>query len=180
MHMWYFRFGEAQVEVWRFGQANMTKAMEMGRPRTETADKSADFNPRGHCWSGLAADHGRGPSLSAVDIKTKLPICSWVKPGFGEAQVEVWRFGQANMTKAMEMGRPRTETADKMDCRHKLRTGAVRGFQPERSLLEWIGRGPRPRTEPVRGRYQDQVTHLFLGQTRVCRVDPMRILSYCK
>ncbi|KAF3502615.1 hypothetical protein F2Q69_00041169 [Brassica cretica] len=33
------RFGEAQVEVWRFGQANMTKAMEMGRPRTETEDK---------------------------------------------------------------------------------------------------------------------------------------------
>ena len=66
------------------------------------------------------------------------------------------------------------------DCGHKLRTGAVRGFQPERSLLEWIGRGPRPRTEPVRGRYQDQVTHLFLSQTRVCRVDPIRILSYYK
>ncbi|KAF2593656.1 hypothetical protein F2Q70_00042639 [Brassica cretica] len=57
------------------------------------------------------------------------------------------------MTKAMEIGRPRTETTDKTDCGHKLRTGAVRGFQPERLLLEWIGRGPRPRTEPVCGRY---------------------------
>ena len=37
-----------------------------------------------------------------------------------------------------------------------------------------------PRTEPVRGRYQDQLTHLFLGQTWVCRIDPVRVLSYYK
>ena len=133
MHMWYFRFGEAQVEVWRFGQANMTKAMEMGRPRTETADK---VSPQ--LWKVK-------PRMIAV--------------------------------RGFEAVRSRLVQTD---CGHKLRTGAVRGFQPERSLLEWIGRGPRPRTEPVRGRYQNQVTHLFLGQTRVCRVDPIQVLSYYK
>ena len=54
MHMWYFRFGETQVEVWRFGQANMTSH----------GDGSAADRNRGQGQSavveGQSTDDGRG------------------------------------------------------------------------------------------------------------------------
>ncbi|KAF3543214.1 hypothetical protein DY000_02004834 [Brassica cretica] len=48
-------------------------------------------------------------------------------------------------------GQPRTCTVD------------VRGFSPERSSFDGTDRGPRPRVGAVRGRCQDQLTHLPFG-----------------
>ena len=72
---------------------------------------------------------------------------------------------------------PWTESADNTSPRNRtrelevgvvgrgrvLRTKAVRRFSPERSSFDGTDRGPRPQVGAVRGRCEDQLTHLPFG-----------------
>ncbi|KAL0662054.1 hypothetical protein Bca4012_098891 [Brassica carinata] len=72
---------------------------------------------------------------------------------------------------------PRTETADNtslwirtrelevrvVDHGRRLRVDSVRGLHPERSNMEWVNRGPRPRVKPVRGQFRDHFSIWFSG-----------------
>ena len=113
MQVWYFKFGKAQVEVWRVWWEIMKKVQNMLLPRTRSADQPC---PRimgsEDSWSWTAG-HG----------------CGWVQ------SAELWprgRFGvdELRITDA-GWGRPRDWT--KMERGRRLRTSMVRGNKSERS-----------------------------------------------
>ena len=74
---------------------------------------------------------------------------------------------------AAEDSRPQIRGSEVEVDADGLQTQTADWCSPRISTREVIVEVDWPRTEPVRGRYQDQVTHLFLGQTLICRVDPI-------
>ena len=64
-------------------------------------------------------------------------------------------------TSAAGEGCPRNWT--RVDHGRRLRVDSVRGLHPERSNMEWVNRGPRPRVKPVRGQFRDHFSIWFSG-----------------
>ena len=93
----------------------------------------------------------------------------------------------------VRVDRPQTSAAGegcpqnwkRVDRGRRLLVDSVRRLRPERSNMKWVNRGPRPR---VKGRgsslsvanSETTFPFGFPGQTRVFRVDPVRVLSYYK
>ncbi|KAL0814184.1 hypothetical protein Bca101_070627 [Brassica carinata] len=72
---------------------------------------------------------------------------------------------------------PLTETADNtspwirtrelevrvVDRGRRLQVDSVRGLRPERSNMQWVNRGPRPRVKPVCDQFRDHFSIWFSG-----------------
>ena len=130
-------------------------------------------------WHGQTADMQRGLMVSAARAMLKSAAIQrgLVLSAENDQRHDVLRRRTAAMQRGWELS---AVIGDDKGRGRVPQVEAGCGFGSETACSICTDRGHAARVEAIRGRYQNCLSICFSGQTRVCRVDPVRVLNLYK